>query len=97
MVLALFDIMLVMLAIFKVISFLPFCIVIFLFFAFDFGGQICVDGKNEDFGYPGGIQGQLCANVECSIHIMKSWKYYVFVGLSFLKVYNIKCMLMSNC
>ena len=55
-----------MLAIFKVISLLPFCIVI-LFFAFDFGGQICVDGKNEDLGYPGGIQGQLCANVECSM------------------------------
>ena len=44
MVLALFDIVLVMLATFKVISLLPFKFVIVLFFAFDFGCQICVDG-----------------------------------------------------
>ena len=58
------------------------------FFVFDFGGQICVDAKYVDFGYFGGMQGQVCADVECSVHIMKS-KYYVFVGYSFLTRSNV--------
>ena len=95
-VLVCYDVVLLMLAIFTVISLLPFRFVFVWFFAFDIGGQICVDVKNVDFGYSGGIHGQvMCDDVECLIHIMKS-EDYVFVGFSFLKVYEVKCMLMSN-
>ena len=96
MVLVPFDIVLLVLATLKMISLHPFQFVFDWFLAFDFGGKIRVDVKNVDFEYFGGIGGQVCAHVEFLIQIMKT-KYYVFVGFSFSKMHEVKCMLMSNC